>query len=127
MIGKNNPLNIRYSKKNNWKGQIGQTRGFCDFSDIEYGIRACLYLLKKSYRKRGLLTFGELIKAYAPPSENNTQRYISYVCDKLDVYSFDKPIISTEWIKMVHYMSIFEGNEVSIKDIYKCYIKYFKD
>lgn len=126
MIGKNNPLNIRYSKKNNWKGQIGQTRGFCNFSDIEYGIRACLYLLKNSYKKRGLLTYGELIKAYAPPTENNTQRYISYVCDKLDAYCWDVPYTRFEWVEMVYYMSIFEGNEVGIEDIYKCYNKYFK-
>lgn len=127
MIGKNNPLNIRYSKKNNWKGQIGQTSGFCDFSDIEYGIRACLYLLKKSYKKRGLITYGELIKAYAPPTENNTNRYLSYICDKCVVSPWNTPVIRIEWVELVHFMSIYEGNEVSIQDIFKCYNKYFKD
>lgn len=78
----NNPLNIRYSTANNWKGQIGQQSGFCVFDTPENGIRAAMVNLK-SYRKNGVVTIGDIVSRWAPPTENNTQNYIDFVCKKL--------------------------------------------
>lgn len=78
----NNPLNIRYSAANNWKGQTGQQSGFCVFDTPENGIRAAMVNLK-SYRKKGVVTIGDIISRWAPPTENNTQNYIDFVCRKL--------------------------------------------
>lgn len=78
----NNPLNIRYSSANNWKGQTGQQSGFCVFDTPENGIRAAMVNLK-SYRKQGVITIGDIVSRWAPPTENNTQNYIDFVCKKL--------------------------------------------
>lgn len=80
MIGKNNVLNIRASKSFSWAGQTGATRGFCDFEGIEMCRRAGLYLLMRSYRRAGVITLAEVIKRWAPPSENETDKYVDFVC-----------------------------------------------
>lgn len=74
----NNPLNIRFSPMNTWKGQIGSYRGFCKFSDMKYGCRAALTLLC-NYHRKGYDTIREIISRWAPASENDTEAYINYV------------------------------------------------
>lgn len=80
MIGNNNCLNIRSSKSFKWLGQTGDTRGFCDFESIDYCIRAGAYLIMRSYRRAGCRTLDQIIRRWAPPSENDTQKYIEFVC-----------------------------------------------
>lgn len=75
----NNPCNIRYSSKNDWKGQIGSDKGFCVFANMSYGYRAAMKLVQ-SYIKKGYDTVGDIISRWAPPSENDTKAYISNVC-----------------------------------------------
>lgn len=82
MIGKNNVLNIRGSKSFSWAGQTGETRGFCDFEGIEMCRRAGLYLLMRSYRRAGVVKLEEVIKRWAPPTENNTSNYVDFVCKR---------------------------------------------
>ena len=125
MIGKNNPLNIRYNPLNRWKGQTGQTKGFCDFSSLEFGVRAALYLVKVSYAKKGCKTYQEIIRRFAPPVENNSDSYVHFVCDKLSVLPFDVPYYPLDWVYLIHAMSIFEGNEIKKVTINNVYNKYF--
>ena len=82
MIGKNNVLNIRASKSFSWAGQNGATRGFCDFDGIEMCRRAGLYLLMRSYRRAGVVKLEEVIKRWAPPTENKTSNYVDFVCKR---------------------------------------------
>lgn len=82
MIGKNNVLNIRASKSFSWAGQTGATKGFCDFEGIEMCRRAGLYLLMRSYRRAGVVKLEEVIKRWAPPTENNTTNYVDFVCKR---------------------------------------------
>lgn len=82
MIGKNNVLNIRASKSFSWAGQNGATRGFCDFDGIEMCRRAGLYLLMRSYRRAGVVKLEEVIRRWAPPTENNTSNYVDFVCKR---------------------------------------------
>lgn len=77
----NNPLNIRYNVHNQWKGQTGQYKGFCVFSSNAYGIRAGFKILG-TYIRNGINTIEEIISRWAPPSENNTENYIRFVCDE---------------------------------------------
>lgn len=129
MIGKNNPLNVRKSS-NEWIGQTGSTRGFCDFKNTDYGVRAAMYLICKTYRLRyGLKTYAQLISRYAPPKENNTAAYISYVCRYAFAHPSDSPFLSpdTRIPMMIHLMSQFEGNEVSTIDCLHVYHQYKKD
>lgn len=127
MIGKNNPLNIRYSKANNWKGQTGHTRGFCNFSSLEFGVRAAIYLLFVSYRRKGAKTIAELITLFAPSSENDTDAYIKYVSDKCFTLPFVVPKYKSDVIDIIFYMARYEGNPISVDVIEKVYESYFKD
>lgn len=81
MIIQSNPLNIRYSSKNNWKGLIGNQNGFCVFYDDAFCYRAGLYILH-SYFRRGILLLEDIIETWAPPSENDTEAYVSYLCSR---------------------------------------------
>lgn len=77
-VRNNNPLNIRFSPMNNWKGQTGSNHGFCTFADIELGFRAALVLLR-NYVRRGLNTPALVVKTWAPENENDTKSYIEHV------------------------------------------------
>lgn len=79
MTFKNNPFNIRKTDSQ-WLGLSGSRRGFCEFTHVVYGVRVAIYLLKKTYRNRGIVSLEDIISTFAPPSENNTQVYIDYVC-----------------------------------------------
>lgn len=79
MIGKNNVLNIRASRSFTWLGQTGSTRGFCNFEGIEMCRRAGLYLLMRSYRRANVVTLADVIKRWAPPTENETGKYVDFV------------------------------------------------
>jgi hypothetical protein len=71
----NNPANLRDSGIQ-WKGRVGSNEGFVVFDSIETGVRAYGIDLRSKIN-RGLNTINKIIPVYAPPSENNTQRYIS--------------------------------------------------
>ena len=73
-----NPLNIRYNKKNVWRGQTGEYKGFCVFENESYGIRAAFKLLT-NYRKKGYNTIRKIIERWAPHCENDTEKYIEFV------------------------------------------------
>jgi len=76
-----NPGNIRHSKSK-WQGMAEKQtdKDFVTFVSDEYGIRAMVRVLLQ-YQKRGLDTVGEIIRAYAPPADqNDTESYIKAVC-----------------------------------------------
>lgn len=116
MIGKNNPFNIRYNARNAWLGQTGETRGFCDFANIDDCIRAVAVLIMRSYRKQNVLTISEIINRYAPEIENETYRYVDYICLNLGVLPFDIPTRNMYPV-LLYYIARFEGNPVELKDI----------
>lgn len=76
-IRNNNPGNLVYSKHNDWKGQVGKEKGFVKFSSPKYGIRAMAILLKKRIKEGR--TLEEAIAIWAPPHENDTEKYIRFV------------------------------------------------
>lgn len=80
-----NPLNIRYSKLNRWKGLHPVTPcvgGFCHFIAPVYGYRAAVVLMKTYMTRYGCLTPATIISRWAPPSENDTALYIAAVCGR---------------------------------------------
>ena len=83
----NNPLNIRKVPGTHWKGEIlpsiqGGAGGgsFVRFESMEWGIRAAFVLLRTYSVKYRANCVADIIKKWAPPSENNTDRYIKNVC-----------------------------------------------
>ena len=90
-IRNNNPLNIR--KGNTWKGEItGQTdNAFEQYESMAYGIRAGFIILRNyitghNGRKRRYNTVDKIIRRWAPPTENATQKYIDYVSSSMKVH-----------------------------------------
>ena len=93
-IRNNNPLNIRRTTKDQWKGMAeAQTdRAFVQFKSLEYGWRAAFYLLTRTYyHKYRLYTIRMIISKWAPPQENLTATYIQNVC-RLTGIPPDEPI-----------------------------------
>ena len=79
MIAKNNIFNIRAGQAQ-WLGMTGTRKGFVEFDSQEHGIRAWLVLMRSYRRRYGCRTIRQIVTRYAPPSENNTERYIQYCC-----------------------------------------------
>nr|WP_294931284.1 hypothetical protein [uncultured Flavobacterium sp.] len=88
----NNPGNlIRTSIA--WQGKIpfpqSKDLKFEQFTTLKFGIRAMLRDLINDIKK-GKNTVRLLIKEYAPPTENNTEAYITAVCKTLGVTADQK-------------------------------------
>lgn len=81
----NNPGNIRDSTIN-WLGETGQNldTSFEEFKTIADGYRA-MFVLLSSYIKKGVDTIPAIIAKWAPPTENNTENYISFVVNKTKI------------------------------------------
>ena len=78
----NNPLNIRRVAGTKWKGQAAEQRdkSFVQFESIEYGLRAAFCLLETYRRKYKAVCIEDIINRWAPPSENDTRKYVETVC-----------------------------------------------
>ena len=79
MIAKNNIFNIRAGRAQ-WLGMTGSHRGFVEFDTQEHGIRAWLILMRNYRRRYGCRTIRQIVTRFAPPTENQTERYIGYCC-----------------------------------------------
>lgn len=131
-IKNNNPFNIRYNNINRWKGLVGSNKGFCVFSDVEFGLRAGIYLLRKYIDVYKLNTVPKIISRFAPPNENDTCAYISYVCNFMDFPLHYKIDLSCEddmfyfyrlCAAIVRYESCYTLTKTEFNSVYS---KYFK-
>ena len=79
-IRNNNPLNIRIG--NVWLGEVAEPTDpdFEQFISMVYGVRAGFVLIRRYIRHYHRTTIPQVIAAWAPSTENNTQRYIDTVC-----------------------------------------------
>lgn len=97
-IRNNNPLNIRIG--NVWLGEVREPTDpdFEQFISMVYGVRAGFVLLRRYIRHYHRTTIPQVIAAWAPSNENNTEAYISTVCqvskisrdETLDYYNQDQ-------------------------------------
>ena len=120
---KNNPANIRYNPRNYWKGQIEPLRGFCQFSDLKFGLRALMVLLKNYIKKKKCHSVQTIISRFAPVSENNTCGYIRFLCNLLHGHDCDSNHI-TPFSESFYWLCIgicyYETNtSIDIKDLMK--------
>lgn len=76
----NNPGNIRRGG-GHFKGERlpSLDPAFKQFETIEWGYRAMFVLLDNYRRRHGLQSIREMIRRWAPPVENDTERYIRFV------------------------------------------------
>ena len=111
----NNPLNIRRVAGTNWKGQRAKQtdRSFVQFESIEFGLRAAFVLLRTYSRKYKLNCIRDIITRWAPPSENDTERYIKNVC-LWTGFGGNERLTEAQWPKLVRAMARQEcGVELS--------------
>lgn len=97
-IRNNNPLNIRIG--NVWLGEVREPTDpdFEQFISMVYGVRAGFVLLRRYIRHYHRTTIPQVIAAWAPSTENNTEAYITAVCqmskisrdETLDYYNQDQ-------------------------------------
>ena len=82
----NNPLNIIRSATK-WQGmsETQTDKHFVQFKTLAYGYRAAFLLIRTYMRKYGLLSIEQIIRRWAPPSENNTAAYIRTVSEMLGI------------------------------------------
>lgn len=84
-IRNNNPLNIRIG--NTWLGERANPtdQDFEEFVTLEYGLRAAFIILRRYIRRYHKNTVPMIVSTWAPNTENNTQRYIDIVCEKMGI------------------------------------------
>lgn len=71
-----NPGNLNYAGQAGASLEAGSNARFAKFNSEEEGIAALVRQLRL-YQQRGIDTIGEIVKKYAPPSENDTQAYVA--------------------------------------------------
>ena len=117
-IRNNNPLNIRIG--NVWLGEVKDPtdRAFEQFIAMEYGIRAAFVILRRYIRRYHRDTITEIVSAWAPSNENNTQAYIDKVaqlskvpCDQVIKYEDKKTMCA-----IVAAMAMVENGQAISED-----------
>lgn len=124
-IRNNNPLNIRIG--NSWLGEVPNPSDsdFEQFVHIKYGLRAAFCILRRYIRRYKRNTVRKIVTAWAPSTENNTERYIQLVC-KFGCLDADEEIRFEDSLTMcslVQAMARVEVGETiplrTIEDAYK--------
>ena len=118
-----NPLNIRRVAGTRWKGQRAEQtdREFVQFSSVEYGIRAAFCLLETYRRKYKAVCIEDIINRWAPPSENDTRKYVETVC-RLTGFGGKERLVEDQLPALVHAMAFVEcGALISKETILKGY------
>lgn len=100
----NNPANIRHSSSM-WKGMTKRQtdKEFVQFIDKWWGLRALFVLLRTYYHAYNCCSVWSVIKRFAPPCENDTEKYVKFVehymgdneevCRNANMWVDDKPLI----------------------------------
>lgn len=80
-IRNNNPFNIKKSSNNKWIGKKKKSSDpvFEQFECIDYGIRAGIVLLRRYIKRYHLHSVSDILKRFAPESENDLNAYIRFV------------------------------------------------
>lgn len=111
-IRNNNPCNIRKTI-DRWQGEVvpSQDPAFKQFETMAYGYRATFKLLYNYQHRYGCYMLADFINRWAPPSENNTRRYIETVAKRSglsDVSTVDTTA-GEQMIRIVSAMAFVEN------------------
>lgn len=124
-IRNNNPLNIR--KGNNWLGErpVQSDPAFEEFKSMQMGIRAALKLMRNQItgfngRRPKFNTIRKLIAVWAPPTENSTDKYVSFVCNNTGYSPVEiiDPFSCRQMCRIAQAMAQVECGEVIPYDIF---------
>lgn len=113
-IRNNNPLNIRISG-NRWRGKITpNTDGtFEQFETLELGIRAAIVCVRTYIKSHHLETPAQIIARWTPATENHTDRYIAFVCQKSGLIRNQRLTYNSNFsiCRLLWAMSIYENRQ----------------
>ena len=121
----NNPLNIRRVAGTHWKGELPESTPplggdggglFVRFESMEWGLRAAFVLLRTYSTKYKLNCIRDIISRWAPPSENNTEKYIQNVC-LWTGFGGNERLTETEWPRLVRAMARQECGVILDEDV----------
>ena len=133
----NNPLNIRRVKGQKWKGEAspqpspvgegalpqggsgnvssplgevgrGAAGSFVQFSTLSFGLRAAFCILRTYRKKYHAVCIEDIITRWAPPTENDTHKYILDVC-KLTGFGGKERLTENNWPQLVKAMARIES------------------
>lgn len=108
-IRNNNPFNIRKSSSR-WLGKIkGSDNEFETFDSLDHGYRAGLLLLANYYKKYKLHSVGAILRRFAPPTENNLDNYIRYVCTHSNILPYQFITLKTLLWKIAPLIAKYES------------------
>ena len=108
-IRNNNPLNVEFSDRNPWNGQVGSDGRFAIFESVFYGIRAAARTMKTYRDKHGLKNVTDIVNRWAPPSDKNpTQNYIDFVANQAGVTT-SQSLSLADYTRVVAAMIHFEN------------------
>ena len=134
-IRNNNPLNIRKVPGQRWKGEVLPLRGsgegagdksFVQFESLEWGLRAAFCILETYRRKYKAVCIEDIINRWAPPSENDTRKYVETVC-RLTGFGGKERLAESQLPALVCAMAFVEcGALISKETINKAYSLYVK-
>jgi len=115
----NNPLNIRRDCVV-YAGEIeGMDESFKTFSSMAYGYRAAFVILA-TYLSKGYNSIEKIVGRWAPPSENDTERYIDRV-EKVSGIARNKELTASDggdYLLLVAAMSLVEnGINADIQEV----------
>lgn len=120
----NNPLNIRIG--NTWLGEREHPTDdeFEEFVSLTYGLRAAFIILRRYIRRYHLNTVRLIVERWAPRNENETEKYIQFVCK--DTGLMPNTAIQYEdkntMCKLVEAMAFVEcGQRIEVSEIVKGY------
>lgn len=125
-IRNNNPANIRKSSIR-WQGLVSSEKckdsSFCEFTSVAFGVRAFLVLCRTYREKYGIKTVTDFIHRFAPSSENDTEKYVSFVLKNM---CRDKLLFDYHYDYLAFYIFNFEngGDFVSLSYIRYCRNKF---
>ena len=106
-IRNNNPGNIIAG--DTWLGRAGTDGKYVKFKAPEYGIRAMGRVIRTYRKQYKINTISGIIKRWAPPSENNTQKYINYISlktglkpsKKLNIFDMHGELKNSDTLKLI--------------------------
>ena len=113
-IRNHNPLNLRKTSIG-WRGKVipGTDPDFEQFDNMYNGIRAALVNIRTMVKVHGCTTVEDVIRRWAPATENNTEAYIRTVCTKAKIRRTDKvlPTVKDNICKLAWAMAYVENGQ----------------
>ncbi len=123
-----NPLNIRRVAGTKWKGQSAEQtdKEFVVFEEHAWGIRAACCILRTYRDKYHAVCIEDIITRWAPPTENDTRKYICDCC-RLTGFGGKERLTESSWPALVRAMAFIESGILLSQEIINQGYKLYKN